>query len=230
MTEDLEREDITLAELFAATREAWQEELHTALPARVESYDADKQTADVTPMVRRTLAREDGTLVRETMPTLRAVRVAGPRWGRWFVHAPLEQGDFVLVVCCERDITRWLTTGALSDAPDVRLHHLAHAVAIPVNLYPNGQAVGDTPSDALVIGRDGGSTIRVRTNGKIDVAGDKALTLADNLGEHLSAIAKGLDALMGAISTGSPQPNYGAAAKLILDRTHPIATTKTGGA
>src|SRR5690606_15352833 len=126
MTEEVHRDDWTLGELLDGWREALQDELHTAFPARVESYDASTQTADVTPRVRRTLTAEDGTLEREAMPVLRAVPVVQPRAtsGGWFVHMPIAAGDEVLVICCERDITRWRGSGQISDAPDSRMHHL----------------------------------------------------------------------------------------------------------
>jgi hypothetical protein len=170
MSEDLDRDDFDLGALFEAHRDALQDALHTALPGRVESYDADAQTADVAPQIKRALSREDGTLVYETMPTIRAVPIVYPRWGSWFMHAPLTAGDTVLLVCCERDIAQWRQTGQLSPPLDVRHHHLAHAVALP-GLFPRSRQLASLPTDALVIGRDGGSTIHVKQSGEVEVKG-----------------------------------------------------------
>lgn len=205
-----------------------QEELHTALPGRVVRYDAGAQTADVDPMIRRALEATDGTTVRESMPTIRAVPVVHPRWGDWFVHAPLAAGDFVLLICCERDLARWRTTGERSDPIDRRHHHLAHAVAIP-GLYPRTRQLSDTPTDAMVIGREGGATVRIRDDGQVHVSGAEQLARFAQLGAHLNAIATGLDALMNLLSPGTPQPNYGVAAKAALDASQPIPTTNTRG-
>ncbi|GAB5541382.1 MAG: hypothetical protein SangKO_011420 [Sandaracinaceae bacterium] len=42
MTEALDRNDWTLGEVLDAHREAMQNELHTALVGRVQSYDVDQ--------------------------------------------------------------------------------------------------------------------------------------------------------------------------------------------
>lgn len=163
-------------DMLDAYREAWAEELHTAIPGRVESYTAGEQVADVQPMIRRRLERRDGTAVYETMPIIRAVPIVWPRAGSWFVHMPLAAGDFVLLVICERDIARWRQTGDLSPPLDVRHHHLSHAVAIP-GVYPRTSELGggSTPSDAFVLGRDGGSTIHVKQSGEVEVKGSPVL-------------------------------------------------------
>lgn len=234
MSEDRDRDDWTLSELLDAEREATQDELHTSFPGRIESYDAAAQVADVRPMVRRSLVREDGTIVHEDLPTLRAVPVVWPRAtsGGWFMHFPLGAGDEVRVDVCERDIARWLQTGELSTAPDGRLHHLANATCTP-GLSPRGRRLGGMPPDALRIGLDGGSVIDVRTDGEIHVGGDRALCEHVDLDQHLSAIAAGLNALAARIApldSGSPlEVNYGTAAKAIQDLAAPIATTITKG-
>lgn len=226
-------DELTLEELLAAFREAMQEELHTAGPGRVESYDADAQTVDVKPMVRRSVRRSDGTFAREEMPILRAVPVVWLRTGSWFVHMPIAAGDTVLIVALERDPARWRVTGEVSDPIDRRHHHLAHAVAIP-GLFPRTRklASGNVPSDALVLGHTSGAQIKVKNDGTIELAGTSALTIAPNLAEHLTRIAAALDALMGiaSMAPGTPEPNYGSAAKALIDASHPIAAEKVKGA
>lgn len=165
-------DDLRPGDLLDAYREAWAEELHTATPGRVESYTSGAQIADVQPMIRRRLERRDGSPVYETMPIIRAVPIVWPRAGSWFVHMPLAAGDFVLLIMCERDIARWRQTGELSPPLDVRHHHLSHAVAIP-GVYPRTGELGggSTPSNALVLGRDGGSTIHVKQSGEVEIKG-----------------------------------------------------------
>ena len=181
------------------------EELHTALPGRVVRYESAHQTVDVEPTVRRSIPATDGSRVREPMPTIRAVPVAWPRAGGFFVHMPIAAGDFVLLVCCERDLARWRVTGELSDPIDRRSHHLSHAVAIP-GLYPRTRELADTPSDALVIGHEGGATIRIRDDGEIHVGSAAAeLVALSNL------VADQLTALKNAISGAAVLANDGGA-------------------
>lgn len=168
--EDTHRDDWTLAELLDAEREATQDELHTSFPGRVESYDAAAQTADVQPMIRRTLYTEDGEPVREPMPVLRAVPVVQMRATEtgWFVHMPIGPGDEVMVWCCERDIQQWRQTGQISDALDGRLHHLQNAVCTP-GLPSRRRLLEDLPADAMVIGKVGGATVRIRDDGEVHI-------------------------------------------------------------
>ena len=141
--------------------------LHTALPGRVESYDPATQRADVQPLIRRRIPKA-GTdrreWVYEDLPLIPSVRVIHPRGGGAFVHLPIATGDTVLLVFCETGIGHWEAgDGSLSDAGDERRHHLAHAVAIP-GFYPaakNIPSAGATPKE-LVMGFEGGATVRVR--------------------------------------------------------------------
>jgi hypothetical protein len=167
---DSRDDDVSLEEFMARSHEAEIEDLHTSMPGRVESYDASTQLVDVAPMVKRRVRTRDGSLRSFVFPTIRSVPVVIPRWGSWFIHAPLAVGDTVLLVFCERDPARWVRTGEVSDPVDTRLHNLAHAVAI-TGVYPRTKALasGSTPSNALVLGRDGGAVIRVKDNGQIEI-------------------------------------------------------------
>lgn len=231
-------DDITLEMLLERHRDAMAEELHTAMPGRVESYDAESQTADVKPMIRRAIPRADGTIARDEMPVIRAVPVCHPRWGDFFVHAPLAAGDFVMLVVCERDLAQWRQTGALSDPLDTRAHHLAHAVAIP-GLYPRplNLSAKARPADALVIGRVSGESstrIVIQADGVVVVESSQirlgsidasdALVSEPELQQHLSKISMDLEAI--AIVAGTTATNYGTVAKEALDLAQPIATAK----
>lgn len=203
MTEELDRDwsgPEGLAELLEVWREGLLGELHTAAPGIVESYDATTQRADVRPAIRRTLYNERGEPRREDFPVLRAVRVIQPRAGGFTLHVPLAAGDGVLLVFAERDPSRWLTTGEVSDAPDARTHHVAHALAIP-GLFPRTADLSPAPpTDALVIGTedstaritlasDGTATVEATTI-KLGSAGTtKHVALAEDVEAELAKIA-----------------------------------------
>lgn len=238
MNDDPDREDWSLEDVLGVFLDARQDEIQTAMPGRVERYDASNQTASIAPMVRRAVPNRAGRYSFEALPTVHAVPVVWLRAGSWFAHMPLAAGDFVLLLVLERDPSAWRQRGELSDPVDTRVHHLSHAVAIP-GLYPRSHDLGDTPADALVLGRDGGATVRVRNDGvvivdadDVQLAGTSALSLASPLDAHLSAIARALDALMTLASMSPspvPEPNYGTAAKALLDASNAIAAQKVKG-
>ena len=75
--------------------EQYLRNLHTALPARVQRYDAATQTADLVPLVRHPVPQPDGSYVMEDLPVLPSVPVVLPRTGPWFVSLPIAAGDIL---------------------------------------------------------------------------------------------------------------------------------------
>jgi Phage protein Gp138 N-terminal domain len=161
-------DELALEDVMEQFREGLQNELHTALPARVLSYDASTQTCSVRPMVRRALPTVGGNLVQEALPDVHGVPVCWMRAGGFFAHMPLTQGDFVMLICGERDFARWRQTGDVGDSTDVRNHSLSHAMAIP-GVYPRTKQLSGMPTDAMVVGKEGGSTIAIKSGGEIDL-------------------------------------------------------------
>lgn len=227
-------DELRLEDVLARWREAIQEELHTATVGQVERVhrvtDASgtEIVVDVKPLVRRSVRATDDTFVREDMPILRSVRLVTPRTGSWFVHLPIDVGDYVLIVALERDPARAFVTGEVSDPIDRRHHHLAHAVAIP-GLFPRTRRLPDelAPSDAMVLGHVDGAQIRVKDDSTIELAGTSPLALA-NVTAHLGAISQDLTAI--AAAAGTTATNYGEAAKTVLDGTHPVEAQRVKGA
>ncbi len=132
---------------------------HVALPGRVESYDADKQVADVKPMVKRVARDQDDVRSVDSLQVLSAVPVAFPRGGGYLMTFPLAAGDTGLLVFCERDIGAWRASGQDSDPSDEGLHTLAGAVFYP-GLHTEANALASRP-DHLVLAKDGGPELHV---------------------------------------------------------------------
>lgn len=186
--------DLTLAELLRNAMQARASEIHVALPARVESYDAAKQTIDAKPLVKRVVESEDGELA-ESLPVVPNVPVAFPRSGGFFVSFPIKKGDTVLLVFCERSIDEWRSRGAESEPQDLRMHDLSDAVAIP-GVYADGDALADAHEDNMVLGEDGGTQIHIKpSSGEIHLGSENAaefVALADKtdteIGDIITAV------------------------------------------
>ena len=181
------------AEAIRQILDGQRTELHTAMPGTVVSYDASAQTADIRPG----LHDEDET--RETLPILPSVPVAWPRSGNFFIHAPLAQGDGVLVIFCEADINAWLGGSTSSDPGTPERHGLSGAVAIP-GLFPSAEPIGSADATHPRIGKD--DSYKIEFNGdQIRVGGTENI-----------ALARGLDALFDAISGAGVTSGDGGAA------------------
>lgn len=188
-------DELELEDVFEQFRDGLQNELHTALPAKVLSYDASTQTCSVRPMVRRAMPTVSGGRVQETLPDVHCVPVCWMRAGFFFIHMPLAAGDFVLLVCAERDFAQWRQTGDVGDSTDDRNHTLSHAMAIP-GVYPRTRQLSGMPGDAMVMGKQGASTIAIKTSGEIDVGAAAAnfVALANLVKDRIDTLQAAFDA------------------------------------
>jgi hypothetical protein len=146
----------TIQEVIRRAIEANREELHTALPGRVQKFDKARNTADIIPQLRRALERADGTFQLEDLPIIPDVPIAWPRGGGGskFITWPLVAGDPVQLIFNERDIGLWREQGEPGAPGDNRCHTLAGAVAVPSGLAAKGDliAAGDVSDTHVVIG------------------------------------------------------------------------------
>lgn len=121
------------------------------LPGNVESYDSASQTATIRLGVVRLLpsaTNEDEDDV-EYQPPLVHVPVSWFRARGVSMVGYLQAGDPVTVFCCDRDISAWRRSGALSEPDGTRTHHWSSSVALPgleadLGGFP-------TPSDAAAL-------------------------------------------------------------------------------
>lgn len=101
--------------------------VHTAMLGEIRAYSEADQAAEVTLAVQ--LEVSGGEF--EALPPLSDVPVLWP--GAWAA------GDPCLLVFCEEDFSKWLSTGSV-EQPEVLRRHGLHAVCIPL-VARAGQAV-----------------------------------------------------------------------------------------
>ena len=144
-------DDLTLAEVMNNAADARERHFGVALPGIVLSYDAATQTASIQPAVNRWVPDESSPDedLSEPLPALQSVPVMWPKGRNFSVTGTLAAGDPVLLVCIDRDMSGWRTSGAQSDPQDARLHDWSSAVAIP-GLVPSTSPFS-VPSDAAAL-------------------------------------------------------------------------------
>lgn len=158
-------------------------DLHTALPARIVRYDAQKQQADVEPYIQRKYL--NGQVV--TLPVISNVPVVHPRSGDSIIHVPVKVDDTVLLVFAERSVDRWLDSGGVTDPGDPRKHSLSDAFAIPGG-YSFNKALPVADPDAITLA----GTVRLGENGNATHPAARG----DNVEARLSALESGLSQLV----------------------------------
>lgn len=187
--------------------EEHREDLQTALPGRVESYDPATQTANVKPMIKR-VSREgvdaggvDGTRVVDELPVIPAVPVVWPRGGGYFMTFPLATGDSGLIVFSARDIGAWRDSGQVSDPGDEGLHTLSGAVFIPgLETVAKKLTNADAGTGHAVIGKEGGTQIHIDASAvQLGAAGGAFVALAPALLDYFAQLEQDIAAAFTAV-------------------------------
>jgi len=155
-------EQITEAELMQMVVDDNLIDLHVSMPAKVQSYNKDKQTVNVVPMLRRAVTDGAGGFVTQSLPALADVPVCFPRVGAFFMSFPIKAGDFVLLIFCERNIGTWRALGSEADPGDLGRHTLDGAVAIP-GIFPDSKPIKNAHATNMVLGSD------TNANGRIEL-------------------------------------------------------------
>lgn len=156
----------SLAEVFSNFRESLMADLRVALPARVERYDSATQLVDVQPLLKESVAQEDGTTAAVRLPMITNVPVVFPGAGGMRITFPVAVGDTVLLVFADRSLDVWQTHGGETAPDDARRHHLTDAVAIP-GLHANSAPHAGADTALLTIGSDAGAEDMVATANRV---------------------------------------------------------------
>lgn len=154
----------TLSKLLQNAISSYLIDVHTALPAKIESYKNGK--AEVTLCLQRKVNDE---LI--TLPKLVDVPVMFPRTngGKSFLSMPIKKGDTGLVIFTERSIDRWKVGGGIVDPKDTRKFDLSDAVFI-AGLYDFSKPLNYSNSEAIELVNDKASII-LHPDGKIEFKG-----------------------------------------------------------
>lgn len=150
------------AQIFQA-----QKNIHTALPAKIVSFNAERQTATLAIQITQLLT--DGGTVQ--IPPLVDVPVSFPRGGGFAFTFPLASGDEGIAIFSERCIDGWWQSGKASEPLDVRLHDFSDAMFIP-GICSTPNVISEFFSNGLSMQTvDANTYIRI-TNGGIQIKGD----------------------------------------------------------
>lgn len=137
-------------------------DVHTALPAKVERYDATKQLVDVKPLVKAYQLGEDDVAQASALPVICNVPMVFPGAGGFRLTFPVQVGDTVLLLFGESSLDVWQESsgGRDVDPMDHRRHNLSDAIAIP-GLHTNAAPWTGAATDGLTLGKDGGAQVKI---------------------------------------------------------------------
>ena len=149
----IQNEEVTFASVIRGHVSKLSKEIHTALPGRVESYDASTQKADVKPLIKSEDIDEEGNAVYYPIPVITDVPVVFPGGGGFRVTFPLTKGSTVLLVFSEASLDTWLSKGGDVEPGVDSRHELTDAIAIP-GLNTFTAPLSNAPSSTMSVGAD----------------------------------------------------------------------------
>lgn len=142
----------------------------TALPGIVKAFDAEKQTATVTPALFQEYEKEDGTIGRREYPTLEQVPVQFPRGGGFALTHPLTAGESGLVVFASRCIDNWAIAGGVQQQLVRRKHDLSDGFFVP-GFSSLKDALTSFNTEAIEIRNEAADTVIKLKDGEIEITG-----------------------------------------------------------
>lgn len=147
------------------------EAINVAQIVKVTAYNGAKQTVDVQPISKRL---EQGTY--QSQPPILGVPIVCDRGGGFSKKVAYKAGDIGLVVFCDHDIDKAVSSGTEGEPSTERNHSATDAIFIGGILSGGGSNV---LPDGYAIGLEDGSISFVITESGIEVTGD--LTIDGNL-------------------------------------------------
>lgn len=154
-------EEIETAELHKAFIEEREIDVHTMLIGRVDRYDRDAQTVDVTPMQNQMIPDGNGGWVSRELPQLLSVPVEWFVCGGFAITMDLIPGDTGILTFSERSISVWRSTGVQSDPGDLGMHTLDGAVFAPTVRTKAKKLTSPAAAGTMAIGSDTNGSGRI---------------------------------------------------------------------
>jgi hypothetical protein len=183
-------------EALEAVINSFSADLHTSFPGMVVQYDASKQTATIRPMLKKCILAQDINEEEEQyeqLPDIPNVPIRHARGAKFYIHTPLEAGDFVWVHAAHQDFSIWRRTGQVS-IPGVPEYHSLNACWAEPGAFTNSKALTSSQAigSSLTMGHE---DLQVEiTNARVSVAGDAdAAALASKVEEQLNDLKTALN-------------------------------------
>lgn len=149
-------------------------DIRVALPAKVVSFDATKQTISCIPTVRE-LVNLNGKVEYKDLPVLEDVPIVMPRAGNWIITLPVKPGDECMVIFQDLCIDGWWFRGDIQNWNDLRRHDLSDAIAI-FSPWSQPNVISSYITDGIELKSLDDSTKITIKEGKILVLGDLEVT------------------------------------------------------
>lgn len=171
---------MTPSDIIGNAIQAVLNNVHTATIGIVQAFDSTTGKAAIQPAINKQFSEGP-----EPMPVLYNVPIIFPRGQGFSLSFPVVQGDYVLVVFCERSIDLWKSVGGQVNPNDYRKFDLSDGIAIPGILPFNSP---QTPIDGFTI-EYAGSKIQILPSGDVKILTSGTIAIGSAVVELLQKIS-----------------------------------------
>lgn len=191
----LEQRISKLENLFSKLMSDVKSDIRVSLPAKVISFDAEKQTISCIPTVRE-LVNINGQVKYMDLPVLEDVPIQMPRAGGWIITLPIKPGDECMVIFQDLCIDGWWFRGGIQNWNDLRRHDFSDAIAI-FSPWSQPNVISNYLMDGIELRSVDGSTKITIKQGKISILGDLEVTGKITASDTITSV---VDVISGTIS------------------------------
>lgn len=175
---------ITLKDTIQSNIEKYLNNMYTAIPAQVLSYDAALQEVEVQPAINE-IYMDGQKAIRGAKSK---VPVIFPSAGGGILSFPIQAGDTVLLLYSMRNIDNWLVgDGGTVDPETLRKFSENDCVAL-VGLTPTPKLLNPNPDDVELKFKD--NRITLKANGDVEVVTASKLSVSNDSEELISLLSE----------------------------------------
>jgi hypothetical protein len=150
-----------------------QAKIWTAVPAIVQSFNAEKITVEAQPAIQAQIRQPNGTWVDTNLPLCVDCPVMFPGGGGFQLSFPLAKSDEGLLVFASRCIDAWWQNGGIQKQAELRMHDLSDGFFLPTGGMSNPNVVGNISTEnAQLRNKAGTAMLEITPQGKIMFTGD----------------------------------------------------------
>lgn len=151
--------DLIRQAFFSMIQDVW-----TALPGEIVSFDETKQTVEVQPTI-KIKTKLAGEIQEFTLPVLPDIPIVFPHGGGFSLTFPVKKGDECLLVFSSRCIDGWWNSGGIQSEAEIRNHSLSDGFAI-IGPVSKRNMIHDYDNSGIVIKKlDNSSKITINDSG-----------------------------------------------------------------
>lgn len=155
-------EEMLRTAILAALTQVW-----TAIPGEVVSYDSQKVTVVVQPVIKAQITDKSGKQSMVSLPVLPDVPVLFPGGGGCRLTFPIHAGDECLVVFASRSIDAWWQSGGVQPPIEPRMHDLSDGFAIVGPMSQAKKISNISATTTQLRSNDGSTYVELDPNGQI---------------------------------------------------------------